>query len=148
MTRAKISAELDHRVREAAHYRCGYCLSQQQYTMSRLTIEHILPRAVFPLNDPAANAEENLWLSCSFCDGHKSDKTTAVDPQTNQLVPLFNPRRQNWYDHFEWAADGIRVIGLTPNGRATVQALHLNDDPEALAVSANWVSVGWHPPKD
>ena len=148
MSRIRISDEVDRRVREAARYRCGYCLSQQQYTMARLTIEHIIPRSAFRPGDLAANAEDNLWVSCSFCNGHKSDKTHGIDPDTNELVPLFNPRKQNWGDHFKWDEDSIRIIGLTPVGRATVRTLHLDDDPDALTVRANWVTVGWHPPRD
>ena len=49
-------------------------------------------------------------------------------------VPLFNPRMQNWVEHFAWSADGIRILGRTSIGRATVAALHLSDDPDALAV--------------
>jgi hypothetical protein len=63
-------------------------------------------------------------------------------------VPLFNPRTQNWFEHFRWSEDGLRIIGLTPSGRATVGALHLSDDPNALTVRSYWVRVGWHPPME
>lgn len=116
--------------------------------MAKLTIEHITPRSTFASDDPKMHAEENLWLSCGICNGHKGDKTHAVDPETKEKVALFNPRRQRWGEHFSWSTDGIRIVGLTPTGRATVVALKLDSDPEALAVRANWVSVGWHPPKD
>jgi hypothetical protein len=116
--------------------------------MARLEIEHIVPRAAFTPDDPAADDESNLWLACPICNGHKSDKTAATDPETGEMVPLFNPRTQRWSAHFHWSEDGIRVIGLTATGRATVVVLHLADDPEALRVRANWVSVGWHPPND
>jgi hypothetical protein len=33
-----------------------------------------------------------------------------------------------WSDHFGWSADGTLVLGLTPTGRATVEALRLNRD--------------------
>jgi len=139
---------MERRVREAAKHRCGYCLSPQHYMMARLTLEHIIPRTTFAPDDPAMHAEINLWLSCGFCNGHKSDKTHAVDPITKETVALFNPRTQVWAVHFHWSEDGLRVVGLTATGRATVVALHLDSDPDALAVRANWVSVGWHPPRD
>jgi hypothetical protein len=115
--------------------------------MAKLTIEHIVPRSAFAIDDPRMHAEEDLWLACHICNGHKSDKAHEIDPETGQRVPLFNPRNQSWYDHFQWSADGIRIIGITPTRRATVIALQLDSDPEALAARANWVSVGWHPPK-
>jgi hypothetical protein len=111
--------------------------------MARLPIDHIIPVACGGSDD-----EENLWLSCPFCNGHKSDKTHETDPQTRVSVPLFNPRTQKWSDHFRWADDGIRIVGLTPTGRATVIALHLSDDRDALTVRGFWVQAGWHPPPE
>jgi hypothetical protein len=148
MPRLYIPVELDRRIREDAQNRCGYCLSPQTLVMARLEIEHIIPRSHFDPDDPQADNESNLWLACPICNGHKSDKTSAVDPDTGEYVPLYNPRIQHWSEHFRWSEDGIRIVGLTPTGRATVIALHLSDDPDALRVRANWVSAGWHPPKE
>jgi hypothetical protein len=90
--------------------------------MGRLHIDHIIPVAAGGTND-----EANLWLACQLCNNHKSDKMGAVDPETGENSALFNPRTQKWTDHFRWSEDGIRVIGLTPIGRATVSALHLSN---------------------
>src|SRR5262245_63154890 len=120
MARSRISADVEQRVRTAAANRCGYCLSPQHLVMARLHIEHIIPRARDGSDD-----EMNLWLSCPLCNGHKSDRTEALDPETRHTVPLFNPRLQSWLEHFRWSADGLRIIGLKPIGRATVVALHL-----------------------
>ena len=73
---------------------------------------------------------------------------SGTDSDTGEIVPLFNPRTQVWLDHFHWATDGIRIIGLTPVGRVTVAALQLSDDPDALEVRSYWVLAGWHPPSD
>lgn len=56
--------------------------------------------------------------------------------------------QEKWSEHFRWSDDGLRIIGLTPIGRATVAALHLDDDPDALVVRGYWVLAGWHPPAD
>jgi hypothetical protein len=143
MSRPHIPTELDQRVRAAAKNRCGYCLSPQRLVMTRLEIEHIVPRARGGLDD-----EANLWLSCPICNGHKSDKTHALDVETGATVALFNPRTQVWSEHFRWTADGLRIEGLTATGRATVAALHLSDDADALLVRSYWVEAGWHPPKE
>lgn len=71
----------------------------------------------------------------------------AVDPQTNEQVPLFNPRSQKWFEHFTWHPNGTHIIGLTPHGRATVMALHLNNDYIA-ETRRFWVEAGWWPPVD
>ncbi len=142
MARSNISVEVDRRVRETALNRCGYCLSPQHLVMARLEIEHILPKS-----KGGTDNEANLWLACPICNNHKSNKTQAVDPETNQVVALFNPRAQNWFEHFRWSEDGIQIIGLTPVGRATVFTLQLSDDPDALIVRSFWVQAGWHPPE-
>ena len=71
----------------------------------------------------------------------------ALDPQTDTTVRLFNPRLENWGDHFRWNETGDRIIGLTPSGRVTIIALNLNRPSLVLARKA-WVQVGWHPPTD
>jgi hypothetical protein len=110
--------------------------------MARLEIEHIKP-----ISKGGKNDEANLWLSCPIRNRHKSDKTEAIDPETDEEVPLFNPREQSWFEHFCWSEDGLRVIGLTSTGRASVVALHLSDDLDALLVRSYWVLAGWHPPE-
>lgn len=109
--------------------------------MARLELEHIIPLAKGGTND-----EANLWLACPLCNGHKSDKVETLDPETNTIVPLFNPRRQTWNQHFRWSSDGTQIIGLTPTGRATVAALCLDSDSDAQEVRRYWVEAGWHPP--
>ncbi len=141
MPRDYISADVERRVRHTARDRCGYCLSPQRLVMARLEIEHIIP-----VSKGGNSTELNLWLSCPLCNRFKADRTSARDPETGTEVALFNPRTQRWSEHFRWSDDGIRVIGLTPTGRATVTLLRLADDPDALIVRANWVLAGWHPP--
>jgi hypothetical protein len=142
MGRSYISVELDRRVRESAKNRCGYCLSPQHLVMARLEIEHMIP-----LSKNGSNDESNLWLACPICNGHKSDKIAAIDPKTQKSVLLFNPRLQTWSEHFRWIEDGLKIQGITATGRATVSALRLADDPDALVVRSFWIQVGWHPPE-
>ncbi|MBI4531368.1 MAG: HNH endonuclease [Candidatus Latescibacteria bacterium] len=143
MKRSSLPPGVKQRVRSPAKNRCGYCLSPQHLVMARLEIEHIVP-----LSKGGRNDQSNLWLACPLCNRYKWDKTTAIDPETGETVPLFHPGTQDWFEHFRWSEDGLRIIGLTPVGRATVAALHLSDDPDALVVRSYWVSAGWHPPKE
>ncbi len=138
---SEISNETRRKVREAAGNSCGYCLSHQRYTMSVLEIEHIIPKS-----NGGTNAEENLWLSCGLCNRYKGMQTDGFDEETQNIVALFNPRRQIWTEHFAWSADGTRITGITPTGRVTVNALKLNNDI-AVEVRRNWILAGWHPPK-
>jgi HNH endonuclease len=138
-----VPVDLARRVRDAAKHRCGYCHSPQHLVMARLEIEHIIP-----ISRGGATEESNLWLSCPLCNRAKADRTAATDPDTGRDEPLFNPRLQRWSDHFRWTADGLRIIGVTPTGRATAAALHLADDPDAIIVRGYWLLAGWHPPTD
>src|SRR5262245_16572434 len=139
----RITVALDRRVRKAARDRCGYCLSPQHLVYARLEIEHIHPRGQGGTSD-----EANLWLSCPMSNKFKGNRTTGPDPVTGNVVALFNPRKQRWSDHFAWSPDGIRIVGRTPIGRATVVVLRLDSDPVAIAVRKHWVQAGWHPPTD
>ncbi len=143
MPREYIPVAIDRQVREVARHCCGYCLSPQRLVMARLEIEHVIPVAKGGPSD-----ESNLWLSCPLCNGAESDRTSATDPETGLDVPLFHPRTQVWSEHFRWSDDGLRILGKTSSGRATVSALHLDSDPDALLVRSYWVQAGWHPPTD
>jgi len=138
---SEISNETRRKIREAAENRCGYCLSHQRYTMSKLEIEHIVPKS-----KGGSDAEENLWLSCGLCNRYKGTQTEALEAETQTIAALFNPRRQIWTEHFAWSADETQIIGVTPTGRATVNALKLNNEI-AVEVRRNWILAGWHPPK-
>ncbi len=142
MSRTHISEALRRRVAAAARLRCGYCQTLQVVVGYPLHIEHIIPEAAGGLS-----TEDNLWLACCVCNNAKGVQTHAYDPVTRTDVPLFNPRTQDWQEHFAWSRDGTQVIGLTPTGRATVLALQLNSPLRVLA-RQRWVLTGWHPPRD
>jgi len=136
-----ISEELKGRIREAAGDRCGYCLSSQKYILGPLEIDHIIPQAA-----GGSDEEENLWLACRMCNNYKKAQTHTKDPITGQIIRLFNPREQEWTEHFMWNAKGTHIIGLTACGRSTVVALQLNN-LIAITVREQWVAAGWHPPE-
>lgn len=142
MSRTYIPQAIRERVAAEAQYRCGYCQTQQAVIGIPLHIEHIIPEAA-----GGSSEEENLWLACSLCNNYKGTQTHALDPASQETLPLFNPRTQIWHDHFAWSADSTEIIGLTPTGRATVSALKMNQ-PSMLRARRRWNKVGWHPPKD
>jgi hypothetical protein len=142
MTSAYVSKSLRARVEAQARHRCGYCLTPEHLVGSPLEIEHLFPTAL-----GGRTEEPNLWLACSLCNSYKGTRVVALDSATGELVPLFNPRRQVWREHFAWTDSGDRIVGLTPIGRATVAILNLNRSSLVQARRA-WASVRWHPPKD
>jgi hypothetical protein len=140
MSPPQLSESLRQRVREVARDRCGYCLSPQRLVMGTLEVEHLVPRA-----KGGSDEEENLWLSCSLCNRYKGAQVSAIDPLSGNNARLFNPRHDRWSDHFLWSGDGVSITGHTPEGRATIEALKLNNEL-AVEVRRNWVRAGWHPP--
>jgi HNH endonuclease len=137
-----ISEQLRLKVRQNARNRCEYCLSHQDYVMGRLQIDHIEP-----LVKGGEDLEANLCLACELCNQYKWTQTEAIDPQTDQTVALFHPRQQTWSEHFVWSSDNVTILGRTGCGRATIEALKLNN-ALAITVRRNWVLAGWHPPQD
>jgi len=142
MSISYIPAELRRQVRSDAGRRCGYCLSSEMITGIPLEIEHLIPESL-----GGKTVRENLWLACHSCNKFKGNRIQFTDPLTKKRVYFFNPRTENWYKHFHWSLDGLFIIGDTPYGRSTIEALQLNNEYVVEARSA-WVIAGWHPPVD
>ncbi|PDW00550.1 HNH endonuclease [Candidatus Viridilinea mediisalina] len=140
MSRRYIPVQLMAQILVDAGHRCGYCQTDERFTGSLLSIEHIQPIAAGGSTDRL-----NLWRSCRECNERKGAQHTALDPDTGERVALYNPRTQRWGDHFLWSNDGFFIIGVTPIGRATVLALDLNR-PHQVIARRHWTIVGWHPP--
>ena len=139
---AKINKHLDEKIRRKAKNRCGYCLNPQGLLPFKLEIEHIHPQAL-----GGKSVEDNLWLACRECNAHKATKIKALDRLTGKVVKLFNPRKQNWHEHFEFSKDFTEIIGKTVCERATVDALQMNNIYQTTARSA-WCETSKFPPKD
>jgi len=122
-------------VRERARECCEYCrISQRALPWARFQIEHIRARQHGGTDDL-----ENLALACRRCNAYKGPNLSAIDPVTDQLTPLFNPRVDQWTQHFSLAEH--LVVGLTGVGRATVLLLNMND-PDRLQLRADLAALG------
>lgn len=135
-----ISAGLRQRIAEAAHFRCAYCMAQEVVLGMPFEIDHIYPEAEGGTSD-----ELNLCLACPRCNRFKARRTQALDSVTGEVAPLFHPRQQIWHEHFVWQQNGLYLAGITPTGRATVDALQMNN-PFVVRSRAVWIAWGWHPP--
>jgi hypothetical protein len=67
----------------------------------------------------------NLCWCCAQCNAAKGPNVAGHDPVTEELVALFNPRSNDWDDHFQWR--GALLVGKCQTGRATVDVLRIND---------------------
>ena len=139
-----ISATLQRQVRERAKFLCEYCHAWEELQYCRFHIDHVIPTS-----EEGANVFDNLALACIHCNRRKWNhlfyKIDTSDGTKD--VPLFNPRQQQWSDHFVWSADGLTVVALTEVGQATIALLKLND-PRTVRIREEDVKVHRHPPPD
>lgn len=140
MPDSRVTPQQREAVAERAKGCCEYCRSQARFAMQSFSVEHIIPRS-----QGGETTLDNLALSCQGCNNHKYNKTEAADPASGETAKLYHPRKQEWKEHFSWGNDFSVVVGLTPTGRATVEALQLNRE-SLVNLRRILVLFGEHPP--
>lgn len=120
-----IPAALRRDVIERAGNRCEYCQLPAGVAFFPHEVDHVVAE-----KHGGATDIDNLAFACWRCNRHKGSDLTSFDPQTQQLSPLFNPRTQAWAQHFTY--DGEAIVGLTAEGRTTVNLLRLNSGERLL----------------
>ena len=115
----RIAAALRRAVHERARGCCEYCGLPDGMDLVSHEVDHIVAVKHGGQTDPV-----NLALACYLCNKHKGTDLASVDPESGQVALIYHPRRHRWADHFDM--HGGRVIGRTPEGRATVRLLQLN----------------------
>jgi HNH endonuclease len=140
MSRVRISNALKQQVIERANGCCEFCLAQLRFSPNSFHVEHHVQ-----IGRGGGNTAENLTLACPQCNLHKATRTEAVDPVTEQVVPIFHPRQMNWDEHFTWSYDTTQMVGETPIGRATVELVQTNRE---TLLNLRWAlqQLGLHPP--
>jgi hypothetical protein len=126
-------------VRRRAGRRCEYCrLHEDDDPLFAFHVEHIIAR-----QHEGADSPSNLALACHQDNLHKGPNLTGIDPVTNKLTRLFNPRRHKWSRHFRW--DGPILVGRTAIGRTTVTVLGMNL-PHRVSLRQALIAAGRFPP--
>jgi hypothetical protein len=120
MAQKYVPVALRRLVRTRARECCEYCLIPEQFTLAVHWVDHIVAE-----KHGGQTEEQNLALSCVLCNQHKESDLTSIDPETDQITPLFHPRRDRWIEHFRFVE--ARIEPLSPVGRVTVRLLQLND---------------------
>ncbi len=141
MSRRRIPREVREFVAERAGFCCEYRLSREDCCPDSLSVEHI-----HPVVRGGLDSVSNLGYSCQGCNNRKHAAVSAVDPMTGRRVRLFHPRKDDWSKHFVWSEDNLRIIGLTPIGRATVERLELNRRG-VLNLRFALIQIDKHPPQ-
>lgn len=109
-------------VRRRANELCEYCQLKSVDDPLPFHIEHIIPK-----KHRGTSELVNLALACHQCNLHKGPNLTGLDPDTGKLVQLFNPREQEWQEHFSYSEEA-RIVGLTAVGKTTLFVLNMNDE--------------------
>jgi len=89
------SKDIERRVQSRAADRCEYCQMHPSLQGATFHVEHVVPRS-----KGGATTLDNLAWACLSCNLRKSNRTEIEDPQTNETVTFFNPRENQWADHF------------------------------------------------
>lgn len=119
--RRKFSMTDKESVAQRAFGICEYCQMPEDFSTDTFEMEHITA-----LVNGGTHDLGNIAFACSGCNQCKGAKQSAVDPVTLVEVPLYHPRNDSWEDHFQWTDDFSILGGISPTGRATIEALELN----------------------
>ena len=137
MNQARMLASLRREVRERAGERCEYCLLVE----SEANLPHE-PDHLIALKHDGQTTSANLALACVVCNRFKGSDIASIDAVTGELVGLFNPRTQRWFEHFR--LDGAYIVPLTAVGRVTEKLLRFNL-PSRVEVRALLIEHGKYP---
>ena len=78
-----------------AQGRCEYCLVHQDDAYVAYQIDHVMAE-----KHGGTTTLENLAFACMPCNLREGSDISLVDPETGQIVPLFNPRDTGMGDSF------------------------------------------------
>ena len=128
-----IPNSLRRTVIQRANGQCEYC-GKPPISFYPHEVDHVLAQ-----KHGGVTTLANLAYSCFECNRHKGTDLTSIDPETDQIIPLFNPRTQRWHDHFSYEQG--QIVPKTAEGRVTVFLLHLNDPDRVIERVALKVGV-------
>lgn len=136
-----MTEDLGAAVRRRAGNRCEYYHLPQDAFRRPFHIEHIIAK-----QHGGETQLENLALACWYCNLKKGPNLAGIDPESGNTVALFNPRTDDWADHFAlslWStgAPSIEIKGRTSTGRATLRVLGMNDEMRRVLRYELWREV-------
>jgi hypothetical protein len=133
----RASAALRRLVQARAHRRCEYCLIHEEDSHFAHQADHVVAQ-----KHRGPTHEDNLAWACYLCNLLKGSDIASVDIESGQVVRLFNPRSDQWADHFR-LEDG-QIVPLTPVGRVTEYLLQFNQ-PQIVQERRWLVEAGRYP---
>jgi HNH endonuclease len=138
VTRPYINQELRRLVIGRANCLCEYCLIPDSYKSLSHQVDHIVS-----VKHGGSSLSDNLCYSCIFCNLQKGSDLGSINWQTGELVRFFNPRRDNWSDHFR--LDGAIIQPLTNIGEVTARIFKFNNN-KRISERETLIEIGVYPP--
>ena len=135
--RVRISNILKTIVINRAGNRCEYCLVPKILSNFEFHIEHVVS-----IQHGGTSLPDNLAYCCSFCNWKKGTNLATLILPNDEMIRIFNPRKQNWQEHFSTVAG--KIIPLSKTGVATAQLLEFNL-PERVEVRLELAKAGFYP---
>ena len=120
-----ISAQNRREVIARAGERCEYCRMPEWALLAGCEVDHIISRKHGGISDLP-----NLALSCARCNRAKGSDVGSVSASTGSFVRLFNPRIDDWNEHF--ALEEERIVGRTEIGAVTAALLRMNENDRLI----------------
>lgn len=115
-----IPDKLRIKVIEGANNCCEYCLQSNVVSFYPHQIDHIIS-----LKHGGETEPDNLAYACFACNNSKGSDIGTVLLPNKVFIRLYNPRIDNWHDHFEMEHGFI--YNKSDIGRATVKVLNFNE---------------------
>ena len=124
-------------VMERAGHRCEYCRVLEYLSSFDYHVDHIIG-----IQHGGPNSPTNLAYVCSPCNWKKGPNISTILDLYGPLIPLYNPRLQDWFEHFE-VANGV-LIPLSLVAEATIKLLELNQ-PNKIEERFEMILAGFYP---
>src|SRR5919199_3730865 len=97
-----VSAELRRLVAQRANGLCEYCLIHESDTFLGCQVDHVISE-----KHGGTTELDNLAYACTFCNRAKGTDVGSIVRSTGIFCRFFNPRLDQWAEHFE--LDGARI---------------------------------------
>ena len=120
-----VSAHLRRLVISRVERLCEYCLIHAEDTVFGCQVDHIISHKHGGLTE-----DSNLAYACVFCNRYKGTDVGSINSNSGEFSRFFNPRIEQWSDHF--SLDGVRIEGVTEIGVVTARVLRFNETSRLL----------------
>src|SRR5438128_749523 len=120
-----VREDLRRQVVARAEHLCEYCLIHEGDTYFGCEVDHIIG-----LKHGGPTEADNLAYACFFCNRQKGSDIGSILWPTGELLRFYNPRIDQWSEHFR--LDGAIIKPISGIGEVTARILGFNDAGRVL----------------